>query len=97
MDDEPLSAWAKRRDAKIGRLRAVPLVPGEGHRGAHLAPDAPRAIQQWNGHIWEAHGIAADFAAAGRILYPEAAAPPAAVPARQPLRPGRGKHRKPPR
>ncbi|MGF1340884.1 DUF6087 family protein [Streptomyces flavovirens] len=26
MDDEPLSQWAERRDARIGRLRAVPLA-----------------------------------------------------------------------
>ncbi|MGO4630390.1 DUF6087 family protein [Streptomyces sp. 2RAF24] len=25
MDDEPLSQWAERRDARIGQLRAVPL------------------------------------------------------------------------
>ncbi|MFC7265113.1 DUF6087 family protein [Streptomyces lutosisoli] len=26
MDDEPLSEWAERRDAKVGRLRAVLIV-----------------------------------------------------------------------
>lgn len=30
MDDEPRSEWAERRAARVGRLRAVPLVPGEG-------------------------------------------------------------------
>ncbi|WPB91117.1 DUF6087 family protein [Streptomyces malaysiensis] len=29
MDDEPRSQWAERHDARIGRLRAVRLVPGE--------------------------------------------------------------------
>ncbi|SED91799.1 hypothetical protein SAMN05216489_04909 [Streptomyces sp. 3213] len=29
MDDEPLKDWADRRDAKIGRLRAVSVVPGD--------------------------------------------------------------------
>ncbi|MCV2460427.1 DUF6087 family protein [Streptomyces sp. ICN988] len=96
MDDEPLSEWAERRDAKIGRLRAVPLAPGDGPRGTHLNPDAPRAIQRWNGSAWEPHGFAASLAEAKRILYPEAQKPPT-MPAPQPhpLRAGRGKHRKP--
>ncbi|MGW3927351.1 DUF6087 family protein [Streptomyces microflavus] len=59
MDNEPLSDWAKRRDAKIGRLRAVPLVPGDGPKGSHLNPEAPRAIQRWNGYAWEPYGTAA--------------------------------------
>ncbi|MER5434936.1 DUF6087 family protein [Streptomyces sp. NPDC002588] len=29
MDDEPLEDWAERRDAKIGRLRAVPVSSGD--------------------------------------------------------------------
>ncbi|MET9967314.1 DUF6087 family protein [Streptomyces sp. NPDC006356] len=45
MDDEPLTDWAERRDAKIGRLRAVPVVPGDGPRASHLNPDASRAIE----------------------------------------------------
>ncbi|MFJ5779760.1 DUF6087 family protein [Streptomyces sp. NPDC093094] len=98
MDDEPLSHWAKRRDAKIGRLRAVPLASraSAGPQGAHLHPDAPRAIQRWNGHTWEPHGFAANYAEAQRILHPrpeEPEAAPAAQP--QPLQAGRGRHRKP--
>ncbi|MGQ4376419.1 DUF6087 family protein [Streptomyces sp. SAS_267] len=31
MDDEALSDWAERRDAKIGRLRAVPISPGNSN------------------------------------------------------------------
>ncbi|UYB40629.1 DUF6087 family protein [Streptomyces sp. Je 1-4] len=95
MDDEPLSDWAERRDAKIGRLRAVPLVPKEGLKGSHLNPEAPRAIQRWNGYAWEPHGFASNLAEAKRILYPEAMTPPAAVSPPQPLRSGTGKHRKP--
>ncbi|MGY5129727.1 DUF6087 family protein [Streptomyces nigrescens] len=95
MDDEPLSDWAARRDSKIGRLRAVPLVPGEGPRGSHVNPAAPRAIQRWNGYAWEPHGFAANLAEAKRLLYPEAITPPAVVSAPQPLRSGTGKHRKP--
>lgn len=95
MDDEPLSDWAARRDAKIGRLRAVPLVPGEGPKGSHLNPEAPRVIQRWNGYAWEPYGFASNLAEAKRILYPETMTPPAAVSAPQPLRSGTGKHRKP--
>ncbi|MFC8428535.1 DUF6087 family protein [Streptomyces sp. NPDC057253] len=96
MDDEPLSEWAERRDAKIGQLRAVPIYSGEGPRGSHLRPDAPRAIERWNGHVWEAHGFAENLAEAKRILFPDSqvtAAPGLTV---NPLGPGKGKHRKPP-
>ncbi|MGW0463936.1 DUF6087 family protein [Streptomyces sp. NPDC003027] len=95
MDDEPLSQWAERRDARIGQLRAVPLVTGDGPRASHLNPDAPRAIQRWNGHLWEPHGFAANLAEARRILFPhtEAASTREATPK---LVPGTGRHRKPP-
>ncbi|MFE1770579.1 DUF6087 family protein [Streptomyces sp. NPDC059008] len=94
MDEEPLSEWAERRDAKVGRLRAIPLVTGEGPKGSHLNPDAPRAIQRWNGYSWEPHGFASNLAEAKRILYPEVIEPPAAGPAPQ-LGAGTGRHRKP--
>ncbi|MCI4143880.1 MULTISPECIES: DUF6087 family protein [Streptomyces] len=71
MDDEPLSRWAERRDARVGQLRAVPLVTGDGPRASHLNPDAPRAIQRWNGHLWEPHGFAENLAEARRVLFPE--------------------------
>ncbi|WP_412076931.1 DUF6087 family protein [Streptomyces xanthophaeus] len=97
MDDEPLSEWLERRDAKIGRLRAVPIVSGDGPKGAHLNPDAPRAIERWSGHAWEPHGFASNLPEAKRILHPEANKPsaPALGPGRQPLAPGKGRHRKP--
>ncbi|MFD9477979.1 DUF6087 family protein [Streptomyces nojiriensis] len=96
MDDEPLSEWLDRRDAKIGRFRAVPIASGDGPKGAHLNPDAPRAIERWNGHAWEPHGFASNLAEAKRIQYPEANLPaPTAGPGRQPLAPGKGRHRKP--
>ncbi|MFD8545116.1 DUF6087 family protein [Streptomyces sp. NPDC059649] len=94
MDDEPLSEWAERRYAKVGRLRAVPLVTGDGPKASHLHPDAPRAIQRWNGYSWEPHGFASNLAEARQILYPEVIKPPAAGPAPQ-LGAGTGKHRKP--
>ncbi len=94
MDDEPLSEWAERRDAKIGRLRADPLVSGDGPKGSHLNPDVPRVIQRWNGYAWEPHGFAANLAEAQRLLHPQAEEPPT-VAAPHPLRAGRGRHRKP--
>ncbi|MFJ2903047.1 DUF6087 family protein [Streptomyces sp. NPDC087212] len=99
MDDEPLSEWAKRRDAKVGRLRAVHLTAGEGDpRGFHVNPDAPRIIQRWNGHLWEPYAFASDLAEAKRVLYAtdetEAADPPASGPAPR-LGTGTGRHRKP--
>ncbi|MFI8087092.1 DUF6087 family protein [Streptomyces sp. NPDC086080] len=96
MGQEPLADWAERRDAKIGRLRAVSLVSGDGPRGSHLNPEAPRVIQRWNGYAWEPHGYAANLAEAQRLLYPRDEAPPTApVPRPQPLREGRGRHRRP--
>ncbi|MGJ5751500.1 hypothetical protein FB563_4158 [Streptomyces puniciscabiei] len=96
MDDEPLTEWAKRRDAKIGRLRAVPLVSGDGPKGAHLHPDSPRVIQRWNGCSWEPYASAANLAAAQRLLYPRDEEPPTTPASQaQPLQAGRGRHRKP--
>lgn len=92
MEDEPLSEWAERRDARVGRLRAVPLVSGDVPRGGHLNPGAPRAIQRWNGHTWEPYAVVAGLAAARRLLYPGAEAPPGppdVLPAPT------GRHRKP--
>ncbi|MEU6505207.1 DUF6087 family protein [Streptomyces sp. NPDC046942] len=42
----------------MGRLRAVPVVPGDGAWASHLNPDAPHAIERWNGHTWELYGFA---------------------------------------
>jgi hypothetical protein len=95
MDDEPLKDWAERRDAKIGRLRAVPVVSGDGPTASHLNPDAPRAIERWNGHMWEPYGFAANLAEAKATLFPEAGEPPLPGPVPKPLGSGTGKHRKP--
>ncbi|WP_310722601.1 DUF6087 family protein [Streptomyces sp. N2A] len=94
MEDEPLAEWAERRYAKVGRLRAIPLVTGDGPRGAHLNPDAPRVIQRWNGYSWEPHGCASNLAEAKRILYPEVIESPAPGSAPK-LGAGTGKHRRP--
>lgn len=95
MDDEPVQDWAERRDAKIGRLRAVPVVPCDGPRASHLNPDAPRAIERWNGHTWELYGFADSLAEAQAILYPGANDPSPSGPVSKPLGSGTGKHRKP--
>ncbi|WP_330309908.1 MULTISPECIES: DUF6087 family protein [unclassified Streptomyces] len=95
MDDEPLSEWAERRDAKVGRLRAVPIVSGEGPSGSHLNPDAPRAIERWNGHAWEPHTLVQNLEEAKRILYPEAQVVATPGPVTNPLGAGKGRHRKP--
>lgn len=98
MDDEPLSRWVERRDAKIGRLRSMPIVAGEGPKGAHLNPDAPRAVEQWNGHAWEPYAVVANLAEAKQVMYPETVGtdPTAVQPSdTKPLDSGAGKHRKP--
>lgn len=96
MEDESLADWAERRDAKVGRLRAVPLVAGDGPMGSHLNPGRPRAIQRWNGHTWEAHGVAMNLADAQCLLYPGDEDPPVApAPQTHALQVGRGRHRKP--
>ncbi|MBZ6475427.1 DUF6087 family protein [Streptomyces griseocarneus] len=94
MDDEPLSHWAERRDAKIGRLRAMPIVSDNGPKGSHVNPEAPRAIERWNGHAWEPYAFASTLAEAKRILYPQGSEPSASGPAPK-LGPGTGRHRKP--
>jgi hypothetical protein len=97
MDDEPLKDWVERRKAKVGRLRAMPVVSGDGPRGSHLNPDAPRAIERWNGYTWEPHGFAANLLEAQAILFPEANEPaaPASGPVPKLLGSGTGRHRKP--
>ncbi|WP_432112637.1 DUF6087 family protein [Streptomyces sp. S1] len=98
-DEEPLEDWARRRDERRaktkGRLRAVPL--GEGpYRGAHVDPDAPRAIQQWTGTQWEPVGVVDDLAAAQALLFPLQPVEKLRVGWDRPvLGKGRGRHRKP--
>ncbi|MFF1277001.1 DUF6087 family protein [Streptomyces marokkonensis] len=66
MEDEPLKEWAARREQHRptpGERRAVPL--GEHpQQGAHTDPDAPRGIQEWDGHQWTPAGVAKDHATA---------------------------------
>ncbi|WP_442809413.1 DUF6087 family protein [Streptomyces sp. NBC_01335] len=65
MNDEPLEEWADRRDRRrprVGEWRTVPFGNDAG-RGAHVDPDAPRAVQVWNGHQWVPEGVAEDYSA----------------------------------
>jgi len=97
-DDEPLEEWPRRRAerqaASKGRRRAVPLGDGP-YRGAHVDPDAPRAIEEWTGTEWAVVGVVEDLAAAQTLLYP----PPAQERPTEWNRPamgkGQGRHRKP--
>ncbi|WP_433544811.1 DUF6087 family protein [Streptomyces sp. CA-294286] len=96
MKEEPLSAWLKRRDEKIGLLREV-FIDGEGRRRAtHVHPDKPRAIEQWNGHAWELLTVVPNLAAAKQVMYPESAKT-SNESASAPLKVSTGRHRKPPR
>jgi hypothetical protein len=66
MDDEPLEEWAARRERRrpaLGERRVAPLGD-EPERASHVDPDAPRGIQEWDGHQWVPAGVADDFASA---------------------------------
>ncbi|WP_327250974.1 DUF6087 family protein [Streptomyces sp. NBC_01244] len=94
MNDEPLDRWAARRQGRLrapGELKAVTLGSGP-HRAAHMNPDAPRMILEWDGFAWQALMIVDNFAEACRILYPTPQPQQHAQPA-PPKQPGR--HRKP--
>ncbi|MEU6619965.1 DUF6087 family protein [Streptomyces litmocidini] len=98
-DDEPLEEWARRRAerraASKGKRRAMPL--GEGpHRGAHVDPGAPRAIEEWTGAEWSVVGVAENLAVAQALLHPSPPVQEKPVEWDRPaLGKGRGRHRKP--
>ncbi|MFD8914081.1 DUF6087 family protein [Streptomyces sp. NPDC059575] len=75
-DSEPLEQWAERRSArrpKPGERRPAPLGD-EPHHGAHVHPDAPRGVEEWDGQDWVPCGTSADFAAAATETGTDAAA-----------------------
>lgn len=104
MEDESLNAWAARRDQrrpKPGERRATPLGEQSTH-GAHVGPEAPRGIQEWDGHEWTPAGVAKDLPAAadetGKDTAPRAERVPLPAfsklpPATQPWRPTEPWHR----
>ncbi|MEJ8640152.1 DUF6087 family protein [Streptomyces sp. MS2.AVA.5] len=73
MNEESLEEWARRREERraqsTGKLRAVPLASGS-HRGSHVEPDAPRAVEEWDGAQWVIVGLVDDLAAAKGLLHP---------------------------
>ncbi|MGW0764132.1 DUF6087 family protein [Streptomyces sp. NPDC002676] len=98
--EESLEERAARRAARlraVGERRAVPLGPGP-QRAAHLNPDAPRLIVEWDGCQWAPVTTVDDYAAAQRMLHGigDEAARIRPVPGRgRPMAPGAGRHRKP--
>jgi hypothetical protein len=109
-DEEPLEAWAARRDARlrpVGELRAFPLAEGP-YRAEHDYPDRPRLIAAWDGTAWTPVAFAENRQEACRILAdavtdsndaPEPAAGSDAETGGEArplaMAPGRGRHRKP--
>lgn len=102
--EEPLSEWAARRDRRreaereiAGTRRVVPLTPGP--RASHIAPDAPRALLEWDGTAWVTVGIAVNANAAreflGHVPQPVPECDAEAHSAPPGLGPGRGRHRRP--
>ncbi|MEU2877143.1 MULTISPECIES: DUF6087 family protein [unclassified Streptomyces] len=70
MDDEPLEEWAARRDERRpapGERRATPLGQQPG-QAAHVNPEAPRGIQEWDGHQWTPAGVAENLTAAADAM-----------------------------
>ncbi|MDX2646346.1 DUF6087 family protein [Streptomyces sp. PA03-1a] len=71
MEDEPLEQWVERREERQarrkGRLRAGTLAAGPP-RGAHVDPDAPRLISQWDGYAWQPVAVVSGLAEARALL-----------------------------
>ncbi|MGW2585334.1 DUF6087 family protein [Streptomyces virginiae] len=104
MTEEPLERWAARRQGRLrkpGERKAITLGAGP-QRAAHVDPDAPRLICEWDGFAWKALMYVDNYAAARRALNPQPDSTPAnqveaagPVKGRNPLAPGTGRHRKP--
>ncbi|MFB7781385.1 DUF6087 family protein [Streptomyces vinaceus] len=104
MTEEPLERWAARRQGRLrkpGERKAITLGAGP-QRAAHVDPDVPRLILEWDGFAWQPLMTVENYAAACLALSPmpestsgdqaEATGP---VVGRNPLAPGTGRHRKP--
>ncbi|MFT2016121.1 DUF6087 family protein [Streptomyces sp. 796.1] len=59
--DNPLAAYEKRRRAPMGVYRRH--RPAEGG-AAHVRPDEPRVLEEWNGFAYEPAGTAPNLEAA---------------------------------
>ncbi len=76
MDEEPLEDWLRRRDADRlppGTRKALPLGAGPA-QAAHVDPDEPRLLLEWDGQQWNADSVAVDRATATQATDPGAAA-----------------------
>ncbi|MCY0931517.1 DUF6087 family protein [Streptomyces sp. H27-H1] len=103
MTEEPLDRWAARRQGRLrkpGELKAITLSTGPA-RAAHVDPDAPRLILEWDGFAWQVLMTVDNYAdacrALGRSLHAQAteqAETTGPVTGRNPLAPGTGRHRK---
>ncbi|MFD9452382.1 DUF6087 family protein [Streptomyces sp. NPDC059985] len=102
MNDEPLDQWAARRQGRLrkpGKRKATTLGTGP-QRAAHLDPETPRLILEWDGFARQPLTTVDNYAAACRALSPTPEAAPADQPettgpitGRNPLAPGTGRHR----
>ncbi|MFF5090339.1 DUF6087 family protein [Streptomyces niveus] len=54
-------------DASRGKWRAA-LLTEDPHHGAHVEPQAPRAIEEWDGDRWVAVGVADALAVAKSLM-----------------------------
>ncbi|MCY0940207.1 DUF6087 family protein [Streptomyces antarcticus] len=72
MTEEPFERWAARRQGRLrkpGELKAITLGAGP-QRAAHVDPDAPRMILEWDGFAWQPVMPVENYAAARRVLNP---------------------------
>ncbi|MFJ7345811.1 DUF6087 family protein [Streptomyces sp. NPDC101110] len=67
MDDEPLEQWAERREEhRPARGERGLAALGDREQGAHVDPNAPRGIREWDGHQWVPVGVAEDYTTAAQ-------------------------------
>jgi hypothetical protein len=99
--EEPLARWAERRERRlrpVGERKTVTLAPGP-QRAAHLCPEVPRLVAEWDGYQWITMAVVEDYAAAQRLMHgtTEATVPVNSVssPDYRPSAAGTGRHRKP--
>ncbi|WP_280724171.1 DUF6087 family protein [Kitasatospora sp. MAA4] len=68
--------------------------PGEPQHGAHVNPDAPRLILEWDGFAWQPVNVAENYPAACRAVNHSEAARAVPVPGYSPVKGGGGRHRR---
>ncbi|WP_413252138.1 DUF6087 family protein [Streptomyces caniferus] len=63
----------KRAGPRPVSAERSPWMPDDPH-GAHVNPDAPRGVVEWDGQQWTPAGVAEDYTAAAQELGPDEAA-----------------------